>query len=84
MELSRRTIGGEVIITYSAGCPFKLIDPVIWTYLKFYRHYQNGYLLEGGGIGDQPAWYVDMIDILESELSSIEKEKLDERRKARG
>ncbi|HSW65418.1 MAG TPA: hypothetical protein VLH56_19230 [Dissulfurispiraceae bacterium] len=45
---------------------------------RFYRHYKNGFLLEPGGILDQPAWYLDAMAEIESTIQSHERDKIRE------
>jgi hypothetical protein len=50
-------------------CPVKLITAETWEYLTLYSHYKNGHLLFGGGIADQPAKYLEIMQIINSEIT---------------
>ena len=41
-------------------------------YFELYKHYAKGHLLEPGALNDQPAWYVDAMSAVESELKQLE------------
>jgi len=43
-------------------------------YFELYKHYAKGHLLEMGALNDQPAWYVDAMSTVESELKLYEAE----------
>lgn len=47
------------------SCPVNLFGPNEAATLGMYQHYRNGILFVLGGIGDQPAKYVDAMTLLE-------------------
>lgn len=63
-------------------CPVKILTPFTRRCMSLYAHYKNGFLPNAGGIADQPAWYVTAMEILESDVVTIQHEQLErERRK---
>jgi len=49
--------------------------------LRLYNHYKAGYLWAEGGISDQPHVYLRVMEIINAEISKIESERLEERRR---
>lgn len=39
-------------------CVWKLVPQYINKWAELYGHYSNGFLLNSGGIGEQPEWYL--------------------------
>lgn len=61
-------------------CPWNTIDHTadLALGLRAYRHYKNGFLWYGGGIGDQPARILSMIDVIEDETGRIQRDEIEE------
>lgn len=68
------------------GCPLAAITDDAHHWMTLYGHYKNGFLLTGGGIGDQPARYVRAMTLIETELAKADheqKETAERERRAR-
>lgn len=59
----------EMDITYADGCVWNLVTPVTSEYYRLYRLYKAGYLLESGGVNDQPVWYINIMLYIANEYS---------------
>lgn len=49
-------------------CLKPMISPWALEMLMLYQHYKNGVLWQGGGISDQPASYLQAMEVIESNL----------------
>lgn len=56
-------------------CPVKLITAFTWHCIGLYDHYQNGFLLQAGGIIDQQAKYLQLMQIIQAEFENQRQEK---------
>lgn len=54
-----------------------LVEPWHIEFIDAYRHYKNGMFAVPGGLDAQPIKYLDGIGVIDSEISLIEKEKID-------
>ena len=59
-------------------CPVNYIQPYNRTWLGLYSLWRNGFLLDAGGIGDQPSKYIDVMQFVESLFNQHEKEQLEQ------
>lgn len=66
----RWEIGGGVY----RRCPVKLVTAFTWHCIELYGHYKNGFLLQSGGIIDQQAKYLQIMQIIQGEMNSQQKE----------
>ena len=60
-------------------CAANIVDPLHFIYLKLYSAYKEGYLLNEGGLSDQPAIVIEAINIIEGEVSRITERKRKEK-----
>ena len=60
---------GAVEIDY---CPLSVITLEISRYFSFYAHYKNGYLPASGGVLDQTARFLKMMEIIQAAVSDYE------------
>jgi hypothetical protein len=63
------------------SCPRKFIAPESGQIFALYRHYQAGYLLGPGALGDQSALYCTYMDIVAGAFGREESARLEEHRK---
>lgn len=56
------------------GCPFRIVTRQSAGYLKAFVFYKNGYLPNPGTWLDQPAKFLDALEIIEKELRDMEAE----------
>jgi hypothetical protein len=61
-------------------CPVNYVTPDVAAVLSCWSAFKNGVLPRAGGLLDQAATFVEAINILESELSKLQKEKFEEER----
>lgn len=55
-----------VTVLESRTCLKPLADPAgAAAFLSLYRHYKNGHLFSGGGILEQPKYYIGMMELLD-------------------
>ena len=62
-------------------CIYKQIDMDIINFFTAYTHYTKGFLPEPGGIGDQPATFVEAAKLVQGCLNKIEKDQFERRRR---
>lgn len=62
-------------------CPWKRVTPFTRWCASKYGHYKNGFLLRAGGVDDQPALYLDAMNIMDCEYNKIQNEMAEERAK---
>lgn len=67
----RWQIGGNVY----RRCPVKLITDFTWHCIELYSHYKSGFLLQSGGIIDQPAKYLQLMCFIQNEYSRQKEEE---------
>jgi len=53
-------------------CPLRLITEKSGRYIEAYRFFLKGYLPNDGGWKDQPAKFLDAVNVIEQELGKIE------------
>lgn len=64
-------IGGRPFMA-STSCFLPKITPASRALLRLHMHYRNGLLAQAGGISDQPALYVEAMELLERTFNDIE------------
>jgi hypothetical protein len=69
--ISRFSMDGEDI----DYCPLSVATPEISRYFSFYTHYKNGYLPASGGVLDQTARFLRMMEIIQSAVTDYEQEE---------
>lgn len=52
-------------------CPVKEITVDISQYIRAYNFYKDGHLPNAGGWLDQPAKFIDVIELISSEMNAI-------------
>jgi hypothetical protein len=55
-------------------CPRYLIDGAVDEYIRLYTHYKNGFLMNPGGILQQPALYVECMEIIHGAVNETDEE----------
>jgi len=55
--------GGYVLATRS--CPRRMVSDESLFLLSLYRHYKAGHLYESGGVSNQPAKYLEAMQLIE-------------------
>ncbi len=71
------TDAAEVDITYADGCVWEYVTPQTCEYYRMYRLYKAGYLLESGGVNDQPIWYINIMLYIDNEYNHCKSDALD-------
>jgi len=66
-EISHKKYG---VIIRTNTCLLPKITPQSHEFMHLYNHYKNGMLPFQGGLLDQPAAYVDAMDLIDSELAN--------------
>ncbi len=61
-------------------CPMEYLDLRAAPLMRFFRFFQMGWLLNSGGILDQPAAFVEAMEYLTTQVAKAEKERADEPR----
>lgn len=64
---------------YLNRCPMRFVTHGNVLYIKYYGFFKQGFLVNGGAIGHQPAKMVDAFAIIEDEKYHIAKEKAEEK-----
>lgn len=59
-------------------CPKTLVSDKSIFLVDLFRHYRNGHLYKGGGINNQPAWYLKAMLIIEGTMN---KNKVNEQKR---
>lgn len=69
----------------SRTCFLPMITAQSREWLRLYGHYKAGQLFTAGGIADQPALYLDAMEIIEGAVNKVnaEKRELEEQKKRR-
>lgn len=57
-------------VVRTKGCLYRMVTDTSRNLLSLYSHYKAGHLLCAGGVGDQPAAYVDAMQIIDTEVNS--------------
>ncbi len=73
------TIKG-VIESYTCFLP--MITPQSNELLRLFGHYRKGNLAFSGGLLDQPAAYIEAMELLDGTFAQIERERLEEAQRA--
>lgn len=47
-------------------CMLPMITDDSWAVLGWHKHYKNGILLKGGGLLDQPNYYLEAMTLIDS------------------
>lgn len=63
------------------SCPRRTLTSDTARILSLYRHYESGYLLGSGALGDQSALYCSFMDITAAAFSREESALMEERNK---
>ena len=45
-------------------CLRQLVTPLSWQWLRLHKHFQTGVMPYGGGLMDQPARFIDAMDVI--------------------
>lgn len=53
----------------SNTCLLPMISDRTHQLIKLHKHYKNGFLINKGGISEQPALYLDAMELLDSRIS---------------
>lgn len=61
--------GGPEPLIESATCLLPTIDRGIFYLFQLYRHYQNGVLYQAGGLQNQPAKYLELMEMIREALA---------------
>lgn len=59
-------------------CPLRLIRHESFLLLKYYSFYKEGYLVNKGALGHQPAKMIEAFSVIDSEIEKIRKERKEE------
>lgn len=51
-------------------CPRNLVSPLTWFSIRVYQQYQSGFLPTAGGILDQSNLFLQIIEIIQAEMSN--------------
>ena len=70
--LNQEIVNYEVVETRSTTCPWPQVTPCARMLVELYEHYKNGFLLEAGGIIDQPAWYTEAMRFIDGKMNEIQ------------
>jgi hypothetical protein len=57
-------------------CPRTLINNRSQYLISLFRHYRNGHMLYGGGVVDQPYWYLQSMVIIEGTMSKCQEDEM--------
>ena len=57
-------------------CPGKLVDLDIGLYIMAYNFYKNGIMMHGKGWGEESAKFIMAIQLIDAEISAIERDAL--------
>lgn len=55
-------------------CPLKLITEESYIYMRYYRHYKNGFLPVHGGLMDQATKFLKAMAIIDSAIEETRRE----------
>ena len=58
------------------GCPFEQVSNLSANFLRAYNFYKNGFLPNQGSWLEQPAKFIEAIEIIENELTEIRQEEI--------
>lgn len=58
------------------GCPFKQVTHLSANFLRAYNFYKNGFLPNRGTWLEQPAKFIDALEVIENELAEIKQEQI--------
>ena len=53
----------------------------VWALVRLWTHYERGYLLNAGGMDDQPQRYVEAMELLSQEIGRGRRQRGEQRRK---
>lgn len=53
-------------------CLLPMITPLSLTMLRFYGHYKDGYLCRAGCLADQPAAYVEAMQLIDATVKQLQ------------
>lgn len=65
----------------SRTCLLPMLTPASYLWLRLHRHYKANYLPLAGGILQQPAKYIEAMEVLSSTFSQIERDQMEQARK---
>lgn len=61
-------------------CPANIVETSLVSLLNLYAAYESGFLWTGGGISNQPAAYVQSMNLIGGEVNRIQKEKSEDKK----
>ncbi len=65
------------------GCPWAQVDRAVLEWFRVYAFWQKGMLLVAGGLLDQPAKYVEVMEYLDGLMARKDRRDADQRGTAR-
>ena len=54
----------------TSRCLRQLVTPASWEFIRLFRHYKAGVLPLAGGLFDQPARFVDAMEVIDGQSES--------------
>jgi len=64
------------------GCPFKQVTQTTANFLRAYNFYKNGFLPNEGSWLEQPAKFIEAMEVIDNELAEIKQEQIKKQRNA--
>lgn len=64
-------------VVESRTCLLPMVGEAERAWLRGYTHYQAGYLPSAGGINDQPAAFVEAMELIATHYHRIERERIE-------
>jgi len=58
------------------GCPFKQVTDLSVNFLRAYNFYKNGFLPNTGSWLEQPAKFIEAVEVIENELAEMRQEQI--------
>lgn len=58
------------------GCPFKQVTDLSANFLRAYNFYKNGFLPNTGSWLEQPAKFIEAVEVIENELAEMKQEQI--------
>jgi len=64
------------------GCPFKQVTGLSANFIRAYNFYKSGFLPNGGSWLEQPAKFIEAVEVIENELAQMRQEQMRKYRNA--
>lgn len=64
------------------GCPFEQVSSLSANFLRAYNFYKNGFLPNEGSWLEQPAKFIEAVEVIENELAEIKQEQIRKQKNA--